>query len=147
MNQYMTRKAKMKETEKTMDKDKELTTEELEKLNAKTWVELHPEWTEEGDCTHYFPKSQFDVCPGCGKFEHLEVLNTTYDDEGACVLCRPCQFQVNGENPGDAVDNWNTRYDAGRATAWVPDHFMYAESNAAPALETRSTNDQSGENQ
>jgi pyruvate/2-oxoacid:ferredoxin oxidoreductase beta subunit len=79
-------------------------------INETTWEELNPDWQEEGDLTPHFAKSQFDVCPGCGKFEQLEVMNTTYDDPGACVICRPCQFSAHGETPSEAIENWNRRY-------------------------------------
>jgi hypothetical protein len=80
-----------------------------EQLNAMTWEQSHPEWIEEGDLTGHFAKSQFDNCPGCGKFEHLEVMNTSMDDEGACVICRPCQFAAHGDCPSTAIENWNRR--------------------------------------
>ena len=88
--------------------------ERIKQLNAMTWEELNPDWPEDGDLTSRFAKSEFDACPGCGKFEQLEVLNTTYDDQGACVLCRPCQWQTNGDTPSEALGNWNAR-----ASQWI----------------------------
>jgi hypothetical protein len=83
---------------------------DIETLNKTTWEDLNSDWLEHGNLTDRFAKSQFENCPSCGTIDHLEVVNTSYDEQGAAVLCRPCQWQVNGEFPSEAVENWNKRH-------------------------------------
>lgn len=73
---------------------------------------------EDGNEPAYQAKSQMDNCPGCGKFEHLEILNITMDDPAFEVLCRPCQWFTTGETIAEAIENWNTRYEAA-AHSWI----------------------------
>jgi hypothetical protein len=106
-----------------MDKRAEtIEAKELESLNNTTWEDLNPDWLEDGDLTSRFAKSQFDNCPGCGNFEQLKVYNTSHDEQGASVLCLPCGWQVNGETPSEAIQNWNTRavHLSQSRDAWTP---------------------------
>lgn len=107
------------ETQKTSGLNE--TNDAVEAANKATWEDLNPDWLGDGDLTKRFAKSQFDTCPGCGKFEQLKVYNTSGDDQSASVLCLPCQWQVNGETPSEAIENWNRRCAGLRHTGeWVP---------------------------
>ena len=75
----------------------------------RTWEELNPDWLEMGDLTGCFAKSQFDDCPGCGRFEQLQVRDVSQDEQCVTVSCDECQFCSWGETPSEAIENWNRR--------------------------------------
>jgi hypothetical protein len=114
----------------------------MSELAMPTWEELNPDWMEEDELTHHFAKSQFANCPGCGKFEHLEVMNVSQDDEGACVACRPCQFFAQGECPSQAIDNWNRRVTGKTPTADIKTvftHWQNTHAKQASKLDSKRT--------
>lgn len=81
----------------------------IEKLNNTTWEDLNPDWTEDGNLTYRFAKSQFDDCPGCGRIEQLDVANVGQDDPCVIVICRDCQWSTHGDTPSEAIERWNVR--------------------------------------
>ena len=85
-----------------------MTTEEKAAVD-RTWEELNPDWLEMGDLTGCFAKSQFDDCPGCGRFEQLQVRDVSQDEQCVTVSCDECHFCSWGDTPSEAVENWNRR--------------------------------------